>query len=198
MRVLAGIGMLAIIVAGGAAVFFFGGFYSVAGTARDPGLVRWALIQVRTASIIRHAKSTSLANLNEPATVQAGAREFAEYGCANCHGAPGVEGAKFSEGLRPYPPDLTELVNDRTPSQLFWVIKNGINMTGMPSFGLAGATDKDIQSIVVFLKKLPEISETDYKVWTAPSAPPVLSPVAATPPPAETPASAQTPPARNQ
>ena len=60
------------------------------------------------------------------------------------------------------------MVNDRTPSQLFWVIKNGINMTGMPSFALAGATDEDIWLIVAFLKKLPSVAEADYKAWTAP------------------------------
>ena len=104
--------------------------------------------------------------------MQAGAREFAEHGCANCHGAPGVNWAKFSEGLQPDPPDLKEVVNERTPSQLFWVIKNGINMTGMPSFALAGAKDEEIWSIVAFLKKLPSVSEADYKAWTAPPQPP--------------------------
>jgi hypothetical protein len=52
---------------------------------------------------------------------------------------------------------------------LFWVIKNGINMTGMPSFGLAGAKDDDIWSIVAFLKFLPTVSEAEYQVWTAPA-----------------------------
>jgi len=49
MRILAVVGVLAIIVGISAAVFFFGGFYSVAGTVEDPAIVRWALIQVRTA-----------------------------------------------------------------------------------------------------------------------------------------------------
>ena len=42
MRVLAIIGALAIVVAIGAAVYFFGGFYSVAGTVEDPAVVHWA------------------------------------------------------------------------------------------------------------------------------------------------------------
>jgi mono/diheme cytochrome c family protein len=167
MRILAAIGALAIIVAVGAAVFFFGGFYSVAGTAGDPAIVNWALARVRTASINRHAHDQPPATFNDPATIQAGARAFAQQGCVNCHGAPGVNWAKYSEGLRPDPPDLKDLVNDRRPAQLFWVIKNGINMTGMPSFGLAGAKDEEIWSIAAFLKKLPTISEADYKAWTA-------------------------------
>ena len=192
MRILAAIGALAIIGAIGAAVFLFGGFYSVAGTAEDPAIVHWALVQVRTASINRHAIDQPPANLNDPAKVQAGARQFAEHGCANCHGAPGVTWTKFSEGLKPEPPELKDVANELTPSQFFWVIKNGINMTGMPSFALAGAKDEDIWSIVAFLKKLPSVSEADYKTWTAP---PAAAPAPAANPPAPGPS---TPPAQNQ
>ena len=169
MRILAVIGALAIIVGVGAAAFFFGGFYSVAGTAEDPDIVTWSLGRVRTASIDRHANDQPPASINEPASVQAGAKAYASHGCTTCHGGPGVNWAKFSEGLHPDPPDLKEVVNDLSPAQLFWVIKNGINMTGMPSFAQAGAKDDDIWSIVAFLKKLPSVSEADYKAWTTPS-----------------------------
>ena len=176
MRILAVIGALAIIVGIGAAVFFFGGFYSVAGTAEDPAIVTWALTRVRTASINRHAHDQPPASINDPASVQAGAKAFAAHGCANCHGAPGVNWAKFSEGLHPDPPDLKDVVDELSPAQLFWVVKNGINMTGMPSFAQAGAKDDEIWSIVAFLKKLPGVSEADYKAWTAPQRPAPLRP----------------------
>ena len=169
MRILAVIGALAIIVGIGAAAFFFGGFYSVAGTAEDPAAVTWALTRVRTASINRHADDQPPASINDPASVQAGAKAYAAQGCATCHGGPGVNWVKFSEGLHPDPPDLKEVVGELSPAQLFWVVKNGINMTGMPSFALAGAKDDEIWSIVAFLKKLPGVSEADYKAWTAPA-----------------------------
>ena len=176
MKILAAIGALAVVVAVVAAVFFFGGFYNVAGTAEEPAIVKWALIQVRTASISRHAKDTPPANIADPTNIQTGARGFVEHGCTNCHGGPGVNWAKFSEGLHPDPPDLKEVVNDRTPEQLFWVIKNGINMTGMPSFALAGAKDDELWKIVAFLKKLPIVSEADFKAWTAPPPAPASKP----------------------
>jgi cytochrome c553 len=130
MRILAVIGALAVVVGISAAVFFFGGFYNVAGTVEDPAIVRWVLIHVRTASIDRHAQDRPPTSINDSASVQAGAKAFAAQGCANCHGAPGVNWAKYSEGLHPDPPDLKEIVDHRSPSQLFWVVKNGINMTG--------------------------------------------------------------------
>jgi Cytochrome C oxidase, cbb3-type, subunit III len=85
----------------------------------------------------------------------------------HCHGGPGVEWSKFSEGLNPGPPDLKDVVDDLQPQELFWAIKNGIKMTGMPSFGKIEVPDEEIWSIVAFVKKLKMVSEEDYKAWTA-------------------------------
>jgi mono/diheme cytochrome c family protein len=174
LKFLALIGLLGILGAIAAAVFFFGGFYTVAGTQEEPAFVKWGMVQVRQASIARQAATVGAppANFVDQATVQAGARAFSERGCVHCHGGPGVEWSKFSEGLRPDPPDLKEVVNERSPRELFWVVKNGINMTGMPSFALVEVPDAELWSIIAFLKKLPSVSDADFKTWTAPAAPP--------------------------
>ncbi len=167
MRFLTFVGVLAVLGVIGAGIFFLGGFYSVAGTQPDPAIVKWALLRVRTASIERHAIDTPSLKLDDPDVVKAGARAFAELGCANCHGAPGVKWAKFSEGLQPGPPDLAEIGKSLEPAQIFWVVKNGINMTGMPSFGSIGADDQKIWQVAAFVRKLSIVSPDDYKAWTA-------------------------------
>ena len=167
MRILALIGGLAIVAAIAAAVFLFGGFYNVAATQAEPGPVAWALIHVRQASIARHATTAPPASFDDPAKVQTGARAFAARGCVGCHGGPGAQWAKFSEGLNPGPPDLKDVVGGLEPRELFWVVKNGIDMTGMPSFGAIGVADAEIWSIVAFLKKLPTVSDADFKAWSA-------------------------------
>jgi mono/diheme cytochrome c family protein len=173
MKLLAAIGALAIIVAIGALVFFFGGFYNIAATQPDPAPVAWALQHVREASINRRAKETPPVSLEDPAIVQAGARAFATRGCVNCHGGPGVDWAKFAEGMSPGAPDLKEIAPELTAPEIFFVVKNGINMTGMPSFGAIEVPDQEIWTIAAFIKKLPTITEADYKAWTeAPAAPP--------------------------
>jgi hypothetical protein len=166
IRVLAFIGLLAILAVIAAAVFFFGGFYSVAGTPGDPAVVSRALGHIRAASIARHATEIATVSLDDPAIVQAGARAYATRGCTNCHGGPGVDWARFAEGLRPEPPDLKELAPERAPEQLFWVIKNGIGMTGMPSFGAIEVPDREIWSIVAFVKKLPTVSDEEFQTWS--------------------------------
>ncbi len=168
MRILAIIGALAIIIAIGAAIFFFGGFFSVAESQDDPAILSWALAHVRGASVARHATEQPPASLDDPATIKAGARAYATIGCVNCHGGPpDADWAKFSEGLKPIPADLKVMAKERTAPELFWAIKNGIKFTGMPSFGLAGASDQQIWSIVAFIKSLPTTTDADYKAWTA-------------------------------
>jgi mono/diheme cytochrome c family protein len=167
MRTLAYIGGLAIIAAVAAAIFFFGGFFNVAASEPNPGIVNWVLVKVRMASVERHAREAAAVNLDDPGTVRSGARAFAARGCINCHGAPGVNWQKFSEGLQPDPPDLKDIVKEREPAELFWVVKNGIKMTGMPSFGATGVADSEIWTIIAFIKKLPNVSEADFKAWTA-------------------------------
>ena len=160
--------------------------------------VNWALVKVRTASIDRYAKDNPPANLSDDATVQEGAREYLEHGCQTCHGAPGVKWAKFSEGLHPDPPDLKEVAGELSPQQIFWVIKNGINMTGMPSFAAAGAKDDDLWKIAAFVKKLPSVKDEDFKNWTAPPAAAQAAPPAPAAQPAPAPETAAPAPENKQ
>jgi len=169
MRILAVIGALAIVAAAAAGVYLFGGFYNVAASEEGNRIVDWALVRVREASLGHHAGGTPQLKLDDPAVIRDGARAFARHGCANCHGAPGVEWTKFSEGLNPSPPDLKDEVSGDDPAQIFWVVKNGIRMTGMPSFAKAGVGDNEFWQIVAFIKAMPKVSEADYKSWTAPS-----------------------------
>jgi len=176
MKFLSYIGALAIVVAVAAAVFFFGGFYNVAATESDFGVVAWGLDQVREASIARHATESPPPGFDTAENVQAGARAFAARGCVNCHGAPGVMWAKFSEGLHPDPPDLKDVAGEMPPSEIYWVVRYGINMTGMPAFRANVANDMELWQITAFIKKLRDIADADYKAWVDAGPPPADPP----------------------
>ena len=90
MRFLAVVGFLAILAAIGAGVYFLGGFFNVGATRQDPAFVSSAIIYVRQASIGRHAVDQPPMNLEDPATIQAGAKAFSQRGCVNCHGGHDV------------------------------------------------------------------------------------------------------------
>lgn len=164
-KVLALIGLLAVLGGVAALAFFFGGLFNVAANDPDPAIVNWALIHVRQASIGWHATDRAPASLDDPALVRAGALAYTQSGCTNCHGGRGVKPARFSEGLNPAP-NLKAVVNDLQLQELFWVIKNGIKMTGMPSFGTGDppVPDQDIWDMVAFLKKLSSVSDQDFDI----------------------------------
>lgn len=78
--------------------------------------------------------------------------------CVICHAAPGVEASEISKGLNPPAPMLDiPLVQKRTDGELFWTVKNGIRLTGMPAFGPTHS-DQEIWQIVQFVRHLPQIT----------------------------------------
>ncbi len=167
MRILAAIGVLAILASAAAAAYFYGGFYDVAASAPDNGFIDWSLKTVRGSSIERHAGEAPSGKLDDPALIAKGAHEFVEEGCVDCHGGPGVEPKKFAKGMNPKPPELAEHEHhghEHGPeaAEVAWVIKHGIKMTGMPAFG--GHTDADEQrALVAFVTHMHDFPPAAFK-----------------------------------
>ena len=98
---------------------------------------------------------------NDPAAVAAGLQMYA-HSCVICHGAPGAEGADFSKGLNPFPPSLAD-ASDLSDGELFWIVKHGIRMTGMPAFGLTH-NDDQIWNVVAFIRHLPNLTPQEREL----------------------------------
>jgi hypothetical protein len=49
----------------------------------------------------------------------------------------------------------------RNDAELYWVIKNGIKMTGMGAFGPTHSED-ELLGMVVFVKRLPKLKPEEY------------------------------------
>lgn len=150
--------ILAALLGGTACVYL--GFFNVAATDRHSAPVRWVMEQARIRSIKMHAAGIQVpADLGDPQKVVMGTDHFAAH-CAVCHGAPGVPKGDIARGLYPAPPDLAEAAARYTPAELFWILKNGIKMTGMPAW--SDHSDDELWSAVAFIEKLPGMSEQDY------------------------------------
>ncbi len=74
--------------------------------------------------------------------------------CGVCHGAKGDGRGAF--GPSTYP-DATNLLGEpakqKSDAQLFWIIKNGLGFTAMPSFGDV-YKDEDIWAMVAYIRDL--------------------------------------------
>jgi mono/diheme cytochrome c family protein len=53
--------------------------------------------------------------------------------------------------MEPSPPYLLDTTANWTPPQLFWIVKNGIKMTGMPAWR-DSMSDEQIWDVVGFLE----------------------------------------------
>ena len=81
----------------------------------------------------------------------------------------GVDVAAFAEGLNPAPPPLEdEEILRLSDGEIFWVIKTGIRMTGMPAFEDAYESE-EVWQIVAYVRHLLEITEeeVDYLRFAA-------------------------------
>jgi mono/diheme cytochrome c family protein len=160
MRFIWGFISALVILAVGAIAVTYSGAYNVAATAPDPSLVQWFLSTTMQRSVVNHAQAVSAPSQLTDKQARDGARLFKET-CIYCHGAPGKDPENFAKGLNPEPPYLPDTVGRWTPAQLFWIIKNGIRMTGMGSYG-AVHKDEEIWNLVAFVQRLPGMTPEQY------------------------------------
>ncbi|MFL6260891.1 MAG: c-type cytochrome [Thermoanaerobaculia bacterium] len=155
--------VLAVVVLG-AIGFMFSGLYNVSASVPDKGLIRWALVTTQRHSVQRGVEAlkgkVQVPNLEDPQRIQTGLVHYHEM-CTTCHGAPGVNISEIGQGLSPDPPELSDVGRDE-PEETFWVVKNGIKMTGMPSFGVTH-TDDEIWDIVAFVRKMGKLTPQQYQ-----------------------------------
>jgi mono/diheme cytochrome c family protein len=143
-----------------AAVFVFSGFYDVSATAPHWRITQWVMETARVRSIEAHAAGIQVPpKLDDPTKVMIGVEHYAAH-CAVCHGAPGVPKGDIAHGLYPQPPNLAEAAKRYSPGELFWILKHGIKMSGMPAW--SDHSDDELWATVSFLEKLPGMSEQDY------------------------------------
>ena len=66
--------------------------------------------------------------------------------------------------MEPQPPFLLDATSKWTPAQLFWIAKNGIKMTGMPSWR-DSMGDAQIWDVVGFLEAARRLPPRTYAEW---------------------------------
>jgi mono/diheme cytochrome c family protein len=150
------------VMAAALAAFFWFGSYDVAANVPHWGITLRILEDVKDRSIAARSKGIAIPFLKESSVEERGLHHFHPM-CRLCHGAPGSPRNEFAQGLYPSPPDLAsgQVQRKRNDAELYWIIKNGLKMTGMPAFGATHAED-DLWGMVAFLRRLPGLSADDY------------------------------------
>jgi mono/diheme cytochrome c family protein len=161
MRFIAGfIAALIVLAIGGLAVIY-SGLVNVSARYPDNPVAFFLLQTAMRQSVARHAAAQPA-----PAASTDLARGFRLYNetCVYCHGAPGKDPVDIGKGLNPEPPFLPDTIQRWSAAEIFWIVKNGVRMTGMPSF--AGShSDDDLSAVVAFVQKLPGMSAEQYSAF---------------------------------
>jgi mono/diheme cytochrome c family protein len=145
------------------AITLYAGFYDISATDQHLAPTYRLLDIGMRESVKRRADELEVPELNDRE------RGFAIYRdhCVQCHGAPGVAPQPFALGMTPTPANLAYTAAHWKPSELFWVTREGIKMTGMPAWKYR-LSDEEIWATVAFLKRLPLLSPKDYAELKAP------------------------------
>jgi len=150
-----------ILIAG--ALFVWSGVYNVAANVPHWDATSAVLEIARERSIDNHSDGISPPLLDDPKLLESGFHHFHPM-CRLCHGSPGFQRREFAMGMYPSPPDLTtdHIVEEFTDAQLYWIVNNGLKMTGMPAFGPTHSED-ELWGLVAVLKKLPQMTPEEYR-----------------------------------
>ncbi|MGZ8221312.1 MAG: c-type cytochrome, partial [Methylobacter sp.] len=138
----------------------YSGIFNIAASAGHPVLLEWLLTLGKERSVIVNSKPVDVPELNLTELVPLGAAHF-QGGCATCHRTPGQKLNPVYAQMLPSPPDLKVHAPMWTRKQLFWMVRHGIQFTGMPAWSGDGRDD-EVWAVVAFLEALPSMNTVDY------------------------------------
>jgi mono/diheme cytochrome c family protein len=145
-----------IVIAGGGILMGAHGF-----SAREPpGVVeQWIARRVRSIAVPDNAKTLTNPAADSPEVVADARAHWADH-CAACHANNGSGDVEIGKHLYPPAPDMraadTQSMSD---GELFYIIQNGIRLTGMPAWGNGSQHDsQDTWKLVRFIRHLPKLT----------------------------------------
>lgn len=114
-----------------------------------------------------HAAMGNQGNVSSPVEANeinliSGAKVY-KTNCAVCHGTPGSKITAIANGLFPQPPQLfspDDGVTDDPVGEVYWKIKNGIRLTGMPGF-VDELSDEELWQVSLLLVHADKLSEQE-------------------------------------
>jgi mono/diheme cytochrome c family protein len=130
---------------------------------KPTGVERWIALRVRDAAF--PAATRSQANpMPKTQEVLADARAHWADHCASCHANDGSGDTAIGSHLYPPAPDMRKYATQNlSDGELFYIIQNGIRLTGMPAWGGSDHDAEDSWKLVRFIRHLPDLTIEERK-----------------------------------
>jgi mono/diheme cytochrome c family protein len=161
------VGLLAIVGVGAIAVgawLISGGI----GTRQPPGKAETVVARrLRAIAIPQSARAMPPPAPATPERIKAGMEHFADH-CAVCHANDGSGDVEMGRGLYPRPPDMRQAdTQSLSDGELFYIIENGVRLTGMPAWGTGHDSADATWQLVAFIRHLPTLTEAEAEAMKA-------------------------------
>ena len=134
-------------------------------SARDqPTFIEAKLARtMRQLGVPRAARALKNPTPDTTETISAGMEHFADH-CALCHANNGSGDTEIGRNLYPKPPDMrTAITQDLSDGELFYIIENGVRLTGMPAWASGPEGEKGSWALVRFIRRLPTLTADEVK-----------------------------------
>jgi mono/diheme cytochrome c family protein len=149
---------LLVLLAAGCFAYFMGRSHGFSTRAKPTALERIMAREARHLAIPRSAREQANPVAATPELLVEARRHFADH-CATCHANDGSGNTEIGRMLYPKAPDMrqgdTQSLSD---GELYFIIHNGIRLTGMPAWGSDSGHDHDSWALVYFIRHLPNLT----------------------------------------
>jgi mono/diheme cytochrome c family protein len=145
--------MLVLVLIGASAIFFAYQFSLSA--LPEPGRLETYVATKAKQWLVRRSarRAPPPAPANDPVGEAVGSMIYRGE-CAACHGVDGRTPTAIGRWMYPRSLDLSSReVQQWSDAELFWIIKNGIRLSGMPGFGKIHS-DQEIWDLVQYVRSL--------------------------------------------
>jgi mono/diheme cytochrome c family protein len=132
-------------------------------TRDEPGALETAVARkARQLAIPSEARNRANAVQASDDVRRSAMEHWADH-CASCHNNNGSGDTEIGRSLYPRAPDMRQpATQDLTDGELFYIIENGVKLTGMPAWG-DGTPEGETASweLVHFIRHLPALTEEE-------------------------------------
>jgi mono/diheme cytochrome c family protein len=159
--------LVGILVLGTVVAFLWIGSRGISARA-EPSAVETAVARtMRRLAIPRGDKDRVNPVQPTPEVIAEGMAHYADH-CAACHANDGSGETELGLGLYPRPPDMRqESTQTLTDGELFYIIENGVRLTGMPAWGTGTPQGEEATwHLVHFIRELPKLTEDQIEDMT--------------------------------
>jgi mono/diheme cytochrome c family protein len=150
----------------GAGVWFMNGGINA---KQQPGPTETTIARrLRSAAIPDRAKKTGNPVRLTSDVLESGMAHFADH-CASCHGNDGGADVEMARGLYPKVPDMRKSdTQGLSDGELFYIIENGVRLTGMPAWGTGTPEGEEASwALVHFIRHLPDLTDAELEKMKA-------------------------------